>query len=384
MRPREAASALASIAAQYPVVTITGPRQSGKTTLAKQIFAEHRYVSLEDPDVAAFARTDPRGFLDDMGEKAILDEIQREPPLLSYLQRRVDEDPTRGRYILTGSQNLALGHGVSQSLAGRTGLLTLLPFTLREAWGDRPADLDTTVFRGFYPRIHDRDLEPSQALAFYVATYVERDVRSLSHIQDLTRFQTFLGLCAGRTAQILNYSDLAADAGISVNSAKNWISVLEASYLVRRLMPYHANISSRLSKSPKLYFLDVGLAAWLLGIRDPSQLRNHPLRGALFETMMVAEAWKAGENAADPSQLFYYRDSTQREIDLVQETGSGLDLFEIKSGRTVTTDWFKHLAWGRAHLERVDACHLVYGGDERRVQSGIHIHPWTESGFWRR
>ena len=378
MKSREVAQSLVSLASHYPVVTLTGPRQTGKTTLTKAVFPGHRYVSLEDPDLTEFARTDPRGFLDDLGPKAILDEVQREPALLSYLQRRVDEDPTPGRYILTGSENLALRQGIGQSLAGRTGLLTLLPFSLGEAYGNSPPDLDVALFRGLYPRIHDRDLPPSQALAFYVSTYVERDVRALAQIQDLTRFQSFLGLCAGRTAQLLNYSSLAADAGVSVNTAKSWVSVLEASYLVRRLMPYHGNITSRLSKSPKLYFVDVGLAAWLLGIREASQLQNHPLRGALFETLMVTEAWKAQENAADTSPMYFFRDSNQREIDLVRETGDGLDLYEIKSGRTITTDWFRQLAWGRENLPRVRNCRVVYGGAEGRIQSGIGIQSWRQ------
>lgn len=378
MRIREALPTLKRLAAQYPVVTLTGPRQSGKTTLAKTTFPSHRYVSLEEPDIGEFARTDPRGFLADVGNTAILDEVQQVPQLLSYLQSMVDTDPTPGRYILTGSHNLSLRQGVSQTLAGRTGLLTLLPFTLRETWDSRPPSLDEVLFKGFFPRIHDRQLDPSQALGFYVGTYLERDVRQLAAIQDLARFQTFVGLCAGRTAQILNYSDLAADAGVSVNTAKNWIAVLEASYLVRRLQPYHANLSSRLSKSPKLYFLDTGLAAWLLGVREASQLRNHPLRGALFETLVVSEAWKAGENVADPVPLFFYRDSQKKEIDLVLERGDGLDLLEIKSGATVSTDWFRHLAWGRENIPRVKNCNLVHGGDASRIQSGIQIRPWTD------
>jgi hypothetical protein len=365
MKPRDLEAKLLSWAAALPVVTVTGPRQSGKTTLCRHAFPGKPYVSLEDPDTRMMAQTDPRGFLrrfEDTG--AVLDEIQHVPDLLSYLQTLVDADPRPGRFVLTGSQNLSLMSAVSQTLAGRAAVATLLPFSLREAYapGTEPP-LWETVHRGFYPRVLSTPLPPSETLSFYVATYLERDVRSLLRIGDYVRFELFLRLCAGRTGQILNLSDLAADAGISVNTAKSWLSVLETAYIVRRLRPWSANIAKQLSKSPKLYFLDTGLACCLLGIENAAVLETHPLRGPLFETFVVAERWKRLAHAGRPDNLFYYRDSKKREIDLVEETPDGLELCEIKSGATVAADWFAPLEKVAAFLPRVRSRAIVCGGD---------------------
>lgn len=363
MKPRILKSKLLSWAQALPVVTVTGPRQSGKTTLCRDAFPDKPYVSLEDFDTRAMAQGDPRGFLSRFAESgAVIDEVQHVPGLLSYLQTLVDENPRPGRFILTGSQNLSLMHAVSQSLAGRTAVATLLPFSLREAYasGDE-LPLWETIQRGFYPRVLTTPLPPAETLSFYVSTYLERDVRALLRIGDYIRFSTFLRLCAGRSGQILNLSDLAADAGISVNTAKSWLSVLETAYIVHRLRPWSANIGKQLSKSPKLYFLDTGLACCLLGIDSPGMLETHPLRGPLFETFVVAERWKRLANAARPDNLFYYRDSKKREIDLVEETPDGLALTEIKSGATVASDWFAALEKAAAFLPRVRTRSIVCG-----------------------
>lgn len=383
MKPRMLKSKLLAWAEALPIVTVTGPRQSGKTTLCRDAFPGKPYVSLEDFDNRVMAQTDPRGFLSRFaGTGAVIDEVQNVPGILSYLQTLVDGDPKPGRFILTGSQNLLLMDAVSQSLAGRTAVGTLLPFSLREAYGPgMEPPLWATIQRGFYPRVLTTPLPPSETLSFYVSTYLERDVRALLRIGDYVRFSTFLRLCAGRTGQILNLSDLAADAGISVNTAKSWLSVLETAYIVRRLRPWSANIGKQLAKSPKLYFLDTGLACCLLGIDSPGMLETHPLRGALFETFVVAERWKRLANAARPDNLFYYRDSKKREIDLVEETPDGLALTEIKSGATVASDWFAPLEEVAELLPRVRSRGIVCGADSPLPPPTVRattVHSWRQ------
>ena len=279
MIERQIQPLLKQLAGQYPVLTLTGPRQSGKTTLAKSVFPDKPYVSLEDPDVRQFAQNDPRGLLANYPDGVILDEIQRAPLLPSYLQTLVDQAPQAARYVLTGSQQFELMTQVSQSLAGRTAILRLLPFTLAETRTLRPTPLSLpqTLLTGFYPRIHDRQLNPSQALADYFSTYVERDLRQLSAVHDLHRFERFVRLCAGRTGQLLNLSGLGNDAGVSHVTASAWIDLLQTSCLVYLLPPWHTNTSKRLVKAPKLYFYDTGLACWLLGLREPQQVQRDPL-----------------------------------------------------------------------------------------------------------
>jgi len=373
---REAQGKLQQFAAQYPVVTVTGPRQSGKTTMCRMVFPQHAYVNLEDLDQRNFARSDPRGFLKNLRGPAILDEFQRVPELASYIQGLVDQDAAPGQFILTGSQNLKVSQTVVQSLAGRSAMLTLLPFTVHEAYGKTAPSWMHAVFTGGYPRIHSQELDPTEALGFYLSTYVERDVRSLSQIHDLARFEVFLRLCAGRTGCLLSYSELASDAGVTVNTAKNWISVLEASYIVKRLTPWFANISKRLVKSPKLYFLDSGLACYLMGIHKEEQIATHPLRGQLFETLVVTEAWKHKANRGLPDNIFFYRDSQQREIDLLEDSGVGLQLTEIKSGATIASDWFDSLLWGRKNMPRVISCQLITGGSTQRIQYDVKVKNW--------
>ncbi len=300
MITRDLANSLLHAAGRFPAVTLTGPRQSGKSTLCRELFSEKPYVSLEAPDIRSFATDDPRAFLARYPDGAILDEVQRAPELPSYLQGLIDDDSTPGRWILTGSQDLALVESVSQSLAGRTAVLHLLPLARGEVirFDRHPVGLDDAMLAGGYPRIFDHGLDPAEWISAYVATYVERDVRTIGAVGDLVMFQRFVELCAGRTGQLLNYSSLASDCGVSQPTAKAWLSVLETSFIAFRLPAFHSNRRKRLVKMPKLYFHDTGLACWLLGIRSADQVRSHPLRGALFETWVATEVLKGRTNRA--------------------------------------------------------------------------------------
>ncbi|MBU1168509.1 MAG: ATP-binding protein [Proteobacteria bacterium] len=369
-----------SLATQYPVVTITGPRQSGKTTLCKTVFPNKPYVNLESPDTRQFAIDDPRGFLAQFPHGAVIDEIQRAPDLTSYLQPMIDEDQREGQFILTGSQQFEMGTAINQSLAGRTALVKLLPFSLDEIQsGYSQKDVDDFLYYGFYPRIWDKGLDPTQALGDYYETYVERDLRQLITIKDLNLFQRFITLCAGRIGQLLNVSSLANDTGISHTTASNWLSVLEASYIIFLLQPYHGNISKRLVKSPKLYFFDVGLASFLLGIESKTQISRDPLRGHLFENMVIAEAFKFRFNRGKRSNIYFYRDSKGNEVDLVFSYASDLFPIEIKSGMTLTRDYFKGLNHFKGLYENrmPKGSGLVYGGDEQQNRSDVSIVPFS-------
>jgi predicted AAA+ superfamily ATPase len=365
------------------VATLTGPRQSGKTTLAKATQSQKPYCSLEDPDERRLALEDPRGFLARFPDGAVLDEVQRAPELLSYLQTQVDRDGRMGLFLLTGSQQLGLRSGVSQSLAGRTGFVELLPFSIQELdrAGRVPASLDEALYAGGYPALFDRPVTPRTWLGAYVSTYLERDVRQLIKLKDLETFQRFLGLCAGRSGQLLNLSSLATDAGITHATAKAWLSVLEASYILMLLRPHHANFRKRLVKSPKLYFLDTGLLCWLLGIRGPQQLAVHPLRGSLFETFVVAELLKYRFNQGERGGLYFWRDSNGLEIDVLVEIGSRLVPIEIKSGQTLNRDFFVGLErWRSLAGDQAGPPVLVYGGTEAREHKGIRVLGWNQAG----
>jgi predicted AAA+ superfamily ATPase len=366
---------LRRLAGQYPVVTVTGPRQSGKTTLCRYVFPDKPYVNLETPDVRRFAMEDPRGFLGSYPEGAILDEIQRTPELLSYIQPLVDEHQTPGQYILTGSQQLEVMDSVSQSLAGRTALLKLLPLSLEELSLEKiPSAIDRIIQTGFYPRIHDKGLNPSEAMANYFETYVERDIRRLIAVRDLSQFEKFVRMCAGRVGQLLNLQGLAADVGISHTTARSWLSLLEASYIVFVLQPWFTNTGKRLVKTPKLYFYDVGLAAWLLGIESEHQVSRDPLRGNLFENMVVMEVLKHRFNRGLRSNLHFYRDSKGNEVDLLLEFGADVFPLEIKSGATVASDFFKGLkSFASLGKSQPWKNGLVYGGLESQQRSDVTV-----------
>ncbi len=379
MIEREIAPRLKALFEQYPFVTVTGPRQSGKTTLCRAAFPDLRYANLEAPDQRAFAEADPRGFLSQLAEGAIIDEIQRVPELLSYLQVLADEDGGNSLFVLTGSEQFSLSNAISQSLAGRTALLRLLPFSLaerRRAGGS--TQIDDMLFSGFYPRILDRRLEPRQALADYFETYIERDVRRLGGVSDLSSFGHFMRLCAGRVGQLVNLSSLGSDAGITHPTAKQWLTILERSYIVFQLPPFHANLRKRLTRSPKLYFYDVGLASYLLSIENPGQIATHPLRGPLFENLVISEALKHRFNRGYHANLSFYRDKSNLECDLLYTTGQGIGAIEVKSGSTVASDFFTSLNRVAELIPNVSSKAVVYGGTARQSRSDCEVVPIEE------
>jgi len=395
MIPRTLTRKLREAAARFPVVTVTGPRQSGKTTLVRAAFRNHEYVSLESPDQRAFALEDPRGFLAQFDGPAILDEAQRAPDLFSYVQTIVDESGRAGRFILTGSQNFLLLETISQSLAGRSAVLHLLPFSLAELEGRAPLpiealgrrlprvkkpakrDLLEMLFAGFYPRIHDKGLPAREWLGAYYETYVERDVRGVLNVGDLEAFGRFVRSCAGRNGQILNLSSLASDCGITHTTARRWISVLEASFIVLLLRPHYRNFGKRLIKAPKIYFLDTGLLCFLLGVGSPRDLHHHASRGPIFESFVVSELCKNFMNRGERPPLYFWRDSTGHEVDLLIDLGRRLIPAEIKSARTIAGDSFDGLDHWRkiAGQPRAPAA-LIYGGDRLFEQHGAIVHPW--------
>lgn len=383
MITRDAEQAIRNLLKGFPVITLTGPRQSGKTTLAKSIFSDRPYTTLEDPDTRQAAQDDPRSFLERFPDGAVLDEVQRCPELFSYLQAIVDNDRRMGLYILTGSQQFGLMSGITQSLAGRTAFVELLPFSLAELAGVEkvPTSADAMLLSGCYPPLYDRDVSPSAWFGAYVTAYIERDVRQLLKIQELETFQRFVRLCAGRSGQLLNMSSLATECGITHNTAKAWISVLEASYLVFLLRPHHANFNKRLVKMPKLYFYDVGLASWLLGIRTTEHMTTHPLRGAIFENFVIAELIKSRLNKGERPQLYFWRDSNGNEVDVIVEQGNRLMPIEIKSGKTVTREAFAGLnKWRDLAGDTVIDPTLIYGGGDDYNQNGIRVVGWDKAG----
>jgi hypothetical protein len=369
-----------NLVAKYPVVTITGPRQSGKTTLCRKVFPQLPYQNLEIPDVRQYALDDPRGFLNRYSHGVILDEIQRAPNLLSYIQGIVDERHHAGQFVLTGSQQFEVLNRISQSLAGRTALLKLLPLSLAEIQVEgTPSSVDRLILSGFYPRIHDQHLNPTQALGDYLATYVERDVRQLAAIKDLSLFEKFVKLCAGRVGQILNLQSLANDVGVSHTTARSWISILEAGFIVFLLPPWFGNISKRLIKSPKLYFCDVGLASYLLGLENERHVSRDPLRGHLFENIAVIEAIKYRFNRGLRSNLFFYRDSGGNEVDLIMEMGPDIFPVEIKAAETVTPSSLKGLKKFAGLMPELRlGSGLLYGGSDVQIRSDVRIYPLTK------
>lgn len=378
-------TSLKELMKKYPVVTVNGPRQSGKTTLCRMVFPDKPYVNLEAPDTRQYALEDPRGFLNSYLDGAILDEIQRAPELLSYIQPLVDEDPAPGKYIITGSQQFHVREALSQSLAGRTGLLTLLPFDWIEVQRYLDVrDVPKTILYGFYPRLHDMNIFPTQALGDYFETYVQRDVRQIIQLKNANLFEKFLRLCAGRVGQLLNLSSLANDTGISHTTAREWISILEASYIVFLLSPWFANISKRLVKSPKLYFWDIGLVSYLLGLESENHVQRDPLMGNLFENMVITEIMKQYYHHGRRPRCSFFRDSSGNEVDLIMEHGDGMSLIEIKAGQTVTQHYFQGLnRYKKIIGDRIHSGTVVYGGSTPQSRTDWHVVPVHSIGHLR-
>ncbi|HNA61840.1 MAG TPA: ATP-binding protein [Rhabdochlamydiaceae bacterium] len=372
MFARDILNELKHLIENYPVVTIVGPRQSGKTTLVRYAFPQKAYVNLEDPDLRNLAENDPRGFLQQYPEGVILDEIQRVPILLSYIQTIVDEKKLKGMFILTGSHQLELHQAISQSLAGRTALLTLLPMSLNELdAAGLTVSLDEVLIKGGYPRIYQDKLDPTKAYRNYFQTYVERDLRQLINVKDLTQFERFIRICAGRIGQMLNLEEIGGEVGLSSHTVKHWISMLEASFIVFRLHPYFENFGKRLIKSPKLFFTDVGLATYLLGIENVTQMSRDPLRGHLVENLVILELVKTRTNQGLDPQLYYYRDTQKNEVDVIYKQGNHLIPIEIKSSKTFNPDFLKRLRFFQdLTKKRSPKGYLVYAGDlEQQIHS---------------
>lgn len=384
MIPRHASPRILRLMQGFPVVTVTGPRQSGKTTLVKSLYPDRPYVSLEAPVNRDFARQAPFDFLRQFPNGALIDEAQHAPQLFSQIQDVVDADGRMGLFVLSGSQNLSLVSGVVQSLAGRTAVVELPPLSLAELRNVDSVRDDYTrhLVQGFFPALHARDVDAHEWLQSYLITYVERDARQLAAIQDLSAFQRFLRLTAARTGQLLNMQSLASDVGVSDKTVKHWLSILEACYLVHFVRPHSANFGKRLVKMPKLYMTDVGLAASLIGIRDESQARTHPLRGALFETLVVNELLKNRMNAGLREPLHFWRDNIGTEVDVILERAGAIAAVEIKSGLTVASDAFSNLdkwrkyAAGQGGFSAVHPA-LVYGGQSRFTRDGVDVMPWS-------
>jgi hypothetical protein len=382
MIPRLLGDHLLSLSQGFPILSLTGPRQSGKTTLVRALFRDHAYVNLENLDERLAAEEDPRRFLRAYeGTGLIIDEAQRVPDLFSYLQGIVDESDQMGRFILTGSQNFLLLEKITQSLAGRVGICNLLPFGLPElaSVGCVPDSLDEALFTGGYPVLYDRGLSPRDYFPSYIQTYIERDVRSITNVVNLGTFQRFVRLCAGRTGQLLNMSSIAQELGVNYKTVRSWLSVLEASYIAFTLSPHHRNYSKRVVKQPKLYFYDTGLLCALLEIHSADQIANHYLRGQIYESFVVAEYLKSRHNAGLRPNAFFWRDSSGHEIDLLLEDGPVYRAVEIKSGETLHGDLFRGLQYFQklSSISR-DSCYLVYGGERSQSRRDGQILGWRD------
>jgi predicted AAA+ superfamily ATPase len=376
-------SKLINAAEKFPIVAVLGPRQSGKSTLVRKTFPNYRYISLEDMDIRQMAEQDPRGFLNQTGGKVILDEVQRVPVLFSYLQGIVDEHQINGEFILTGSQNFLLMEKITQTLAGRICLNTLMPFSIFELKTANllPQTPEQLIHQGGFPRLYAQQLTPEEWLPSYITTYLERDVYDLLKVRELSAFRTFLKACAGRVGQLVNFSSLGNDCGVSYNTVRSWISILEASYIVFLLHPHHQNFNKRLVKMPKLYFYDTGIVCSLLGINSPSKVLNSYLKGSLFENMIIADFYKQICNHQKQNRLYFWRDKTGHEIDLIYDKGEYLVPFEIKAGATFQEDFLKNMLYWNKISGQVRENHLITGGTNDMVyKQNNYIHSWQSIG----
>jgi predicted AAA+ superfamily ATPase len=382
---REIVSAIRKITPMYPILALTGPRQSGKTTLLKNLFPDYRYISLENPDNRNFAESDPNGFLKEFHTHVIFDEVQRVPELFSYIQNIVDDRSSEmGIYVLSGSQNFHLMHSITQSLAGRVAIFKLFPFDLKELdnAGLLGENYLNSLIKGFYPAIYDRDIPSKVFYSNYIETYINRDISKLVAIRDLRIFQNFLALCATRAGQLLNLNALANECGISQPTAKAWLSALEQSFITFQLYPYHKNFNKRIVKTPKLYFYDTGLLCHLLKISKTETLLTHPIKGALFENMMIAEYVKQMHHQNNPEDLWFWRDTHGNEIDLIVDKGDQMDIIEFKASQTIKTQMFD----GLSKFEEISQIKnlnksLVYGGDTSQKRSAGDLVSWREFGL---
>lgn len=371
---------LLEMSLKYPIVTLTGPRQSGKSTLLRTSFPDYKYVSLEDPDMRLFATDDPRGFIATYPDKTIIDEAQRVPSLFSYIQSHTDYENREGMYFLAGSHNFLLMEYINQSLAGRTAVLKLLPLSHNElkSSANLPSTLDEEIFKGGYPRLYDKNIQPIDFYPYYIQTYVERDVRLMKNIEDLSKFIRFIKLCAGRIGQLINMSSLANDCGVAVSTISVWLSVLEASYICYILKPNHNNYAKRLVKTPKLYFYDIGLACSLLDIKSIEQVSSHFLRGGLFENIVINEFIKESYNNGTEPDLTFWRDSTGNEVDLIKTKNGKQFAFEIKSSATFSPEFFKGIKnWSKLSGATPEECFAIYNGDKDMITSNGKVISWN-------
>ena len=375
---RIASDKIIQLAAAFKAIAVTGPRQSGKTTLVKDLFKHKPYVSLENPDARRFAIEDPRGFLAQYKDGAVLDEVQRTPELFSYLQEILDNSNTPGLFILTGSNNFLLQQNIAQSLAGRVAFMTLLPFSFMELRGGGVSipEENALMINGFYPPVWAQQIRPQDWYPNYIRTYVDRDVRQIKNITDLIVFERFMLLLAGRTGQQLNLSSLAVETGVDTKTIQSWIGILESSFIIHLLRPHHRNFNKTIVKSPKLYFYDTGLVCSLLGISSADQLANHPVRGSLFESMVITELIKQRTNAGLPVNLYYWRDKTGHEVDVIIDDAGALTPIEIKAGKTVNTEFFKNLTYW-TNLNESSKGYVLYNGAEHQIRSnGLEVMKW--------
>lgn len=380
---RELSKKIQQAARQFPIVSVMGPRQSGKTTLVKSMFPQAAYVSFEDPDVRRNVESDPRGFLTSYKNMLVIDEVQRIPDVFSYIQAIVDERGKNGQFIFTGSQNYLLHEKISQSLAGRVAILRLLPLSLRELLtdGKKTNSAEALMQKGFYPALWKKRTDTTLYYSSYVNTYLERDVRQIQNIGNLTQFQNFLRLCAGRAGQILNLTSLGNDCGISHNTARAWLSVLESSFIVHLLQPYYENYSKRIVKTPKLYFHDTGLLCYLLDISKPTQVQHHYMKGALLEGFVFSELVKQPYNQGQPARLYYWRDKTGNEVDFLIQGAGYKRLIEVKAGKTINTDFFKGIEYFRKIYKGKDVIKssLIYGGDNEYTYQKTGVLNWKNA-----